>query len=167
VTKRKPPGVRWETWIDRQIREGMERGEFDDLPGHGKPIADVDVDRSRDELWWVKDKLRREAVSVLPPTLALRKAVDDALVRIAATESEAAVRQIVAEINAEIVRVNSRAASGPPSTLMPFDVDEVVERWRAEHPVPPSPAPEPPSPEAREAGGGRRPRWRRKRHRQV
>ena len=38
MTERKPFGVSWETWIDRQIREGMERGEFDGLPGHGKPI---------------------------------------------------------------------------------------------------------------------------------
>ena len=67
MTERKPFGVSWETWIDRQIREGMERGEFDGLPGHGKPIQDVD--RPHDELWWVRDKLRREGVSYLPPTL--------------------------------------------------------------------------------------------------
>jgi hypothetical protein len=76
VTDRKPPGVNWETWIDRQIREGMERGDFDGLPGHGKPIADLD--RPHDELWWVRDKLRREGVSYLPPTLALRKDLEDA-----------------------------------------------------------------------------------------
>ena len=39
MTERKPPGVSWETWIDRQIREGMERGDFDHLPGHGQPIS--------------------------------------------------------------------------------------------------------------------------------
>jgi hypothetical protein len=74
MTDRKPPGVTWETWIDRQIREGMERGDFDGLPGHGKPLQDVD--RPHDELWWVRDKLRREGVSYLPPTLALRKDVE-------------------------------------------------------------------------------------------
>ena len=60
MTERKPPGVSWETWIDRQVREGMERGDFDDLPGHGRPLRDLD--QPRDELWWVKDKLRREGV---------------------------------------------------------------------------------------------------------
>jgi DnaJ family protein C protein 28 len=29
---------RWESLIDQKIREAMERGEFDDLPGKGKPI---------------------------------------------------------------------------------------------------------------------------------
>lgn len=28
----------WESWIDQQIREAQERGEFDDLPGKGKPV---------------------------------------------------------------------------------------------------------------------------------
>jgi len=28
----------WESAIDKQIREAMERGEFDNLPGQGKPI---------------------------------------------------------------------------------------------------------------------------------
>jgi hypothetical protein len=28
----------WESLIDQKIREAMERGEFDDLPGKGQPI---------------------------------------------------------------------------------------------------------------------------------
>lgn len=28
----------WEDWVDRLIRDAMERGEFDNLPGHGKPL---------------------------------------------------------------------------------------------------------------------------------
>jgi hypothetical protein len=37
MTGRKPPGMSWETWIDRQIRQGMDNGDFDNLPGHGRP----------------------------------------------------------------------------------------------------------------------------------
>ena len=29
---------KWESLVDRLIRESMERGEFDDLPGSGEPI---------------------------------------------------------------------------------------------------------------------------------
>jgi DnaJ family protein C protein 28 len=29
---------RWESLIDQKIREAMEQGEFDDLPGKGKPL---------------------------------------------------------------------------------------------------------------------------------
>ena len=28
----------WETWVDRLIVAAQERGDFDDLPGHGKPL---------------------------------------------------------------------------------------------------------------------------------
>jgi hypothetical protein len=28
----------WETWVDKLIVDAQERGEFDDLPGHGKPL---------------------------------------------------------------------------------------------------------------------------------
>jgi hypothetical protein len=128
LTERKPPGVTWETWIDRQIREGMERGEFDDLPGHGQPLADVD--RPHDELWWVRDKLKREGVSYLPPTLALRKEVEDAEAAMTTARSEADVREMVGQINERIRAVNRQATAGPPSTLVPLDVERAVERWR-------------------------------------
>lgn len=128
MTERKPPGVRWETWIERQIREGIDRGDLDDLPGTGKPIPDLD--RPHDEMWWVRDKLRREEAQYLPPTLAVRKELDDTLDRIAAATSEAEVRDLVAGINEKIRRVNATAVSGPPSTLMALDVEQIVGRWR-------------------------------------
>ena len=28
----------WESWIDQQIREAQEKGQFDDLPGRGRPL---------------------------------------------------------------------------------------------------------------------------------
>ena len=131
MTERKPPGASWESWIDKQIRDAMERGEFDDLPGNGKPLPDID--QPRDELWWLRQKLKRENVQVLPPTLQVRKDLDDVRERIAATDDEAVVRTLVAEINEKIREVNRTVVSGPPTTLAPLDVERVVEGWRAEH----------------------------------
>jgi hypothetical protein len=150
MTERKPPGMSWETWVDRQVREGMDRGDFDDLPGHGKPIDDID--RPRDELWWVKSKLRREEAQVLPPTLVLRKEVEDARARIAAAPTEDEVRLIVAAINEKIARANSRATAGPPSTVVTLDVERTVAKWQAAREAETSGgdlAPEPASPEDR------------------
>jgi hypothetical protein len=130
VTERKPPGVSWESWIDKQIRDAMERGEFDDLPGKGKPLPDID--RPRDELWWVREKLKRENVQILPPALQVRKDLDEGRDRIAATDDEDLVRRLVAEINEKIREVNRTVVAGPPSTLFPLDVERVVERWRGE-----------------------------------
>lgn len=48
---------RYENHVDRLIRESIERGEFDDLPGKGKPIPGAgSVD---DDLWWVRRWVRR------------------------------------------------------------------------------------------------------------
>ena len=128
MTDRKPAGVGFGTWVERQIREAAERGEFDNLPGAGKPIADLD--KPHDELWWVKDKLRRENLSYLPPTIALRKEAEDALAAAYQAGSEDQVRRIMADINRKILEGNRKAASGPPLNLTPFDVDRVVRTWR-------------------------------------
>ena len=130
MSERKPPGVSWETWIDRQVRAGMERGEFDDLPGHGKPIPDVD--RPHDELWWVKQKLAREGVSFLPPTLAgpqgaRRRAGGDRGVDLGGRGAPA--RR--GHQRARSAAVNSQATAGPPSTLVPLPVEQIVDEWRA------------------------------------
>ena len=128
MTDRKPPGVSFETWVERRIREATERGEFDNLPGAGKPIPDLD--EPHDELWWVKRKLRREHFAYLPPTIALRKEAEAALEAAAQAATESEVRQIVAAINRKIADGNRKAASGPPLNLTPFDVERVVRRWR-------------------------------------
>ena len=128
MSARKPPGVGFETWVERQIREATERGEFDNLPGAGKPIPDLD--EPHDELWWVKRKLRREHLAYLPPTIALRKEAEAALEAAANAATEGEVRRIVAAINRKIADGNRKAASGPPLNLTPFDVERVVRRWR-------------------------------------
>lgn len=136
MTDRKPPGVGFGAWVEHKIREAAERGAFDNLPGSGKPIPDLD--EPHDELWWIRRKLRDEEVAYLPPTIALRKEAEQALAAATRAGSEAEVRSIVAAINARIADGNRKAASGPPLNLAPFDPERVVARWRAAR------APDPP-----------------------
>lgn len=128
MTERKPAGVGFETWVERQIREAQERGEFNDLPGAGKPLRGVG--EPHDELWWVKEKVRREEGTVLPPTLLLRKEAAAAREAAGRARTEDEVRAIIGAINARIVDAIRKPMSGPPLNLMPFDVEEVVARWR-------------------------------------
>lgn len=149
MTTRKPAGVSWQSWIDRQIEEARANGEFDGLPGHGKPIAGVD--RPRDELWWVRDKLKREGVEYLPPALAIRKKAAAAHEEALRAPTEAEARRILEAINDEIRDLNRHTIAGPPTTLMAFDVDEVLALRReratgeagapAHEPAPASPPP--------------------------
>ena len=126
--QKKPPKIRWETWVERKIRESMERGEFDNLPGAGQPIPDLA--RPYDELWWLRKKLRDEKLSIDPPIMVLRKELDETLERIGAARSEAEVRRLVEAINERIVYVNSHTFFGPASDLAPLNVERIVAEWR-------------------------------------
>jgi hypothetical protein len=116
------------TWVDLQIRQAMERGEFDNLPGAGKPIPDLGTEHDPD--WWIKRLIKREQVSVLPPSLQLRKEdaeLDDRLDRHTA-ESE--VRREVEEFNARVLRARYTPMDGPPLITQPRNVEETVAAWR-------------------------------------
>ena len=132
MTERKPPGVCWQSWIDKQVEEAKARGDFDHLPGTGKPLPGID--QPRDELWWVRDKLKREGVEYLPPSLAIRRDAQAARTQAVAAPTEREARRILTEINDRIRYLNSHTVDGPPTTLMPLDVEEVVDRWRELHP---------------------------------
>jgi hypothetical protein len=131
VTERKPPGISFESWVDRLIREARARGEFDDLPGAGKPLPGRN--KPYDPDWWVKQKLRRENVAPLPPTLVLRREAEDARSAAMRARSEREVREIMAEINEKIVEAIRKPCAGPPLNLMPFDVERIVDDWRRQH----------------------------------
>ncbi|MEV6104952.1 DUF1992 domain-containing protein [Streptomyces sp. NPDC051940] len=148
MTERKPTGIDFESWIDRQIREATQRGEFENLPGKGKPLTDDDA--PYDELWWVKQKLARENFSALPPTLVLRKEAEDALAAARTAPSERVLRKLLDEVNDRIREAIRRPPMGPPLNMGPIDVDAVAAEWRAARPEEPVTEPEPaPAPERR------------------
>lgn len=118
----------FESWIDRQIREAEERGAFDDLPGKGKPLKNLD---RQDPDWWVKDLMAREQLSfVLPTSLALRKEVEDLPKTLASMHREQDVRELVEDLNERIVEARRRPASGPPVFIKTVDVDQALADWR-------------------------------------
>ncbi|KRC52865.1 MULTISPECIES: DUF1992 domain-containing protein [unclassified Nocardioides] len=117
-----------QTWVDLQVRQAMERGEFDDLPGAGKPIEGLGATHDPD--WWVKRLVEREQITVLPPALQLRK--DDASLdgELDAMGSEREVRAFVEDFNARVIRARYTPVDGPPLITMPRDVDATVAAWR-------------------------------------
>lgn len=144
-----------QTWVDVQIRRAMERGDFDNLPGAGKPIEGLGAEHDPD--WWVKRLIEREQITVLPPALQLRK--DDAELdgRLDAVGSEDEVRELVEDFNARVLRARYTPVDGPPLVTMPRDVEETVEAWRARRAARRTAAP------ARSAPAPRRRWWRSRR----
>ena len=128
MTRRKPGGLSWESWVERQIREARERGELDDLPGAGKPIPGLG--QPYDPLWWAKELVRREGLSLLPETLAVRLEVEKTLERVWKQRSAEGVRRLVRGLNAKILEANRQAEEGLPSNLSVFDEEAALSRWR-------------------------------------
>jgi hypothetical protein len=123
--------VSWyESSVDRQLREARERGEFDNLPGAGRPLPGYGSEY--DEDWWVKDWLRREGgtSAVLPPTLALRREREDLDRHVDRLTTEQAVREYVAAVNEQLRKARAGLLDGPPTLLPPVDADTVVRGWR-------------------------------------
>ena len=129
MTDRKPPGVSFETWIDKQIREATERGEFDNLPGQGKPIKGLS---GRDEEnWWVRAYLEREQLPLpLPTSLALRKEVMELSETLVDVPDEESVREIVRDLNHRIAVSHRIRVDGPPIVVRVVDVERIVAEWR-------------------------------------
>lgn len=116
-------------WVDQQVRQAMARGEFDDLPGAGKPIRDLGSTHDPD--WWVKKLIEREKITgVLPPALQLRK--DDARLTETLDKewSEKAVREILVEFNRRVVEARRQLLGGPPVITKLRDVEAEVAAWR-------------------------------------
>jgi len=115
-------------WVEQQLRLAHERGDFDDLPGAGKPIEGLGADHDPD--WWLKKLVERERISVLPPALALRAEdarLDDELDRLS---SEKEVRDALDDFNARVRRARMQLEGGPPVITALRDVEAEVEGWR-------------------------------------
>ncbi len=133
MTERKPDNISWESWIERQIRDGQRDGAFERLEGHGRPIDSLGT--VHDDMWWVKSKLRDENVNFLPPTIAIRAERVDAINTAMAARTEDDVRRIIEEVNQRIRYVNSHATAGPPSSVVTIDPEVVVARCKIIQPA--------------------------------
>jgi hypothetical protein len=123
------PKVNWNGLAEQRIQEAQADGQFENLPGFGKPIPGID--EPHDDLWWVKEKLKREQISSLPPALAIRLDVQKTLEQLAGLSSEPEVRREVATLNERIRKASFGPLWGPPVDVLPLDVEAAVECWRA------------------------------------
>lgn len=115
--------------VEISIQQAMRRGDFDDLPGAGKPLTGLQ--NAYDPNWWISQKIERERLTGLgPPALTLR--TEDAQLddRLDAAPSEEAVRSMLTDFNARIIEARRQLQGGPPVVTRPRDVETEVHRWR-------------------------------------
>lgn len=118
--------MQFESWIDRQVREAMERGEFDNLPGAGRPL-----ELDPDDDWWIKAKMKREQLdAVLPGPLALRREVQDIRTTLADVRHEDEARELCEDLNRRVREFYARGWDGPRVVIGIVDVERELRAWR-------------------------------------
>ena len=83
----------------------------------------------------MKEKLKREQLSSLPPALAIRLDIQKTLEGIlagTARPTEAEVRKEIEALNERIRKASFAVTWGPAIDVQPLDVEEIVAQWRQE-----------------------------------
>lgn len=117
-------------FVEIRIQQAMRRGDFDDLPGAGKPLPGVGK-AVHDPDWWIRRKIEREGLSGLgPPALTLR--TEDAALasRLDTLASEREVREHLDDFNRRVIEARRQLLGGPPVVTRTRDVDAEVVAWR-------------------------------------
>jgi hypothetical protein len=116
-------------FVEITIQQAIRRGEFDDLPGAGKPL---DLGRPNDPDWWIRRKIERERLTGLgPPALTLRTENAELDGRLDAMGTEQRVREMLEDFNNRVIHARRQLQGGPPVVTPTRDVEEDVQNWRA------------------------------------
>lgn len=136
-------------FIETAIQVAIRRGEFDDLPGAGKPLEGLGTHHDPD--WWIRRKIQTENLTGLgPPAILLRAEDRDLNDQLDLLGREGDVRDVLEDFNRRVREARRQLQGGPPVVTALRDVDAEVDAWRARRAARPAPpAPERPARRAR------------------
>jgi len=98
----------WGSYIDRQIRKAMEQGEFDNLPGEGKPLSLQEDENTPNEMRMAYKILRENDLA--PEWIMQGKAID-AKIDVLLDRLNRAASAYRAALNAPDATASSRASA--------------------------------------------------------
>lgn len=151
--------------VESALEKAIKRGDFDDLPGLGKPLSGLH--NSEDPDWWVKAKMDQEDMSgVAPAAFQLRKENAVLADTLDAFSKEADVRSYLAGFNDRVRDAIMDLREGPPVFTPPRKVEDEVAAWRQRRAAKSAPTTNPPpAPTAGQGEEREQPRrwWQRKR----
>jgi len=115
--------------VEIAIQQAQRRGDFDGLPGAGKPLTGLTAVRDPD--WWIRRKIERENLTGLgPPALTLRAEDAGLADRLDGIASETSVREALEDFNRRVREARRQLLGGPPVVTPTRDVDAEVAAWR-------------------------------------
>ncbi|UNK71156.1 DUF1992 domain-containing protein [Microbacterium sp. H1-D42] len=117
-------------FVETAIQIAIRQGQFDNLPGAGKPLEGLGTHHDPD--WWIRRKIESENLSGLgPPALMLRtedRALDGELDQLGREDD---VRTVVEDFNRRVIEARRQLSGGPPVVTKTRDVDAEIDAWRA------------------------------------
>jgi len=142
-----PPGIAAAVdraaFIETAIQVAIRRGEFDDLPGAGKPLEGLGTHHDPD--WWIRRKIETENLTGLGPPAILLRAEDRELNdQLDLLGREADVRDVLEDFNRRVRDARRQLQGGPPVVTSPRDVDAEVAAWAERRAARPTVAPDEP-----------------------
>lgn len=127
-TGRTPTAADRAAYVETAIQQAIRRGDFDDLPGAGKPLEGLGDRHDAD--WWIRSKIETEQLRGLgPPALMLRVEHAEFDERLDALSREADVREYVEDFNRRVVDARRQLLGGPPVVTPTREVEEEVAEW--------------------------------------
>ncbi|MEI5584648.1 MULTISPECIES: J-domain-containing protein [unclassified Agromyces] len=116
-------------YVETLIQQAIRRGEFDDLPGAGRPLEGLTGRYDAD--WWIRRKIEREQLTGLgPPALTLRVEDAELEARLDRLHREGEVREAVEDFNRRVIEARRQLLGGPPVVTATRDADGEVRAWR-------------------------------------
>jgi hypothetical protein len=117
-------------YVETAIQQAIRRGDFDNLPGAGKPIPGLGD--SHDPDWWIRRKIESEQLTGLgPPALMLRVENRELDGRLDELSRENDVREALEDFNRRVIEARRQLLGGPPVVTPTRDVDAEVAAWHA------------------------------------
>jgi hypothetical protein len=114
--------------VEVSIEQAIRRGDFDNLPGAGKPIPGLGTTTDPD--WWIRRKIERERLTGLgPPALTLRTEYASLTGRLDELRTEAEIREYLEDFNRRVIEARRQLLGGPPVVTPTVDVSEWVDAW--------------------------------------
>lgn len=97
--------------VEKKIKEAEERGDFNDLPGKGKPLKFDDDSRLPEDLR-IAYKILKNA-NCLPPELELKKEIKQMEDMLLTIPDEKEKYRLIKKINLKIMQINMMGHKSP------------------------------------------------------
>jgi len=112
--------------VEERIRKAQQDGEFDDLPGNGKPIRYDDDSLVPEELRLAYKILKN--AGCLPPEVELKKEIRQTEELLAGTEDAAEQYRIVKKLNFMILKLNTLQGKSVLSDIPQYYLSKLAGR---------------------------------------